>query len=1085
VAETPSGIEQLLAPLLSPLAMDLPHIVIAVEDGKLKLSENNVHVFSFENIDARFAAPTKGLDIRLSCNSNVWQSMSIEATLALEPLRSKGRIALDGFRPELIADYISPIADVSVSDSLVHFSATFDMDGLNMWQADLEGSIPHLTLRKGKKDVVIKCPSLKAAFHMDDVKTEVRLTQLKLDSPELGMSGHFIIDRANSDMRARMEGKAVDVPSVRRTALGIAGNSNTVRKIFDHVKSGQVPQITFETRGSSLAELGKLENMVIKGQMIKGNVSIPEIDLEPTGVHGDVVISQGILKGENLLARLKESTGNDGKMTIGLQGKDAPFHLDIMVDADAAQIHPILRRFLKNKALLQELSLTEIAEGGGKGRLVLGESLKSVRVHLEVAEFHASGKYKRFPHPFQLTGKNYVLDETGIGVGHLSAKMGNSSLKGLSGSLAMQGPFRLELHSGSMRVSLDDIFPWLSSFDALSGSLEAIKSVKGTLAISAMRAQGPLLKPTAWQFDTKGSLKNLTMSTPLLPKPVTIGRGEFKATPEKISFTNVQANFLDSSLNIAGGLEGYSKGVKKVDFTYTGTVGLEAAGYLSGRLNVPPDLQPRAPFSVSQGGFTWGENKIFSKGDLVLETGPKLMYDVSIAPGEISIKEFFIEDEVSRASSGLRLKEKEMQFRFKGELKRETLNKIVASEKLPSGWVKGEFQARIHLDDLLRSTAEGQLEGENLAFPMMLGAPFRISTLSLDAQKSRIKLNSAELAWGQHHVSLKGDIKSAENAIFLDLDLAADGFDLGALNEMTGKKEAKKEPRNDDRLWTFPVLGDVRVESEHLKYGRFTWSPFHADIALTPKAVTVSVTKANLCRISTPGVFRITPEGLSLEVKPVAKNEALEPSLDCLFNLDHEVEGTFDFEGKATAKGKPTELLKSMKGELNFRAENGRIYQDHFVTDILSFLSVGEILKGLPDLRKEGFGYKTISVRGNIQGGKFLVKEGIIDASSMHIATTGEIDFTNEKQDMMVLVSPFKTVDFFVERIPGIKQIFGGTLVSIPVKVEGSFDKPTVKTMPPSAVGAGLLGIVKNTLTLPVKTVESAIETEEKPQEKK
>ncbi len=54
-------------------------------------------------------------------------------------------------------------------------------------------------------------------------------------------------------------------------------------------------------------------------------------------------------------------------------------------------------------------------------------------------------------------------------------------------------------------------------------------------------------------------------------------------------------------------------------------------------------------------------------------------------------------------------------------------------------------------------------------------------------------------------------------------------------------------------------------------------------------------------------------------------------------------------------------------------------------------------------------------------------------------------------------------------------DIVGGTLITVPVKVTGDFNKPKVSYMPASAVGSGLFNLLKNTLKAPVKLVDPII----------
>jgi len=139
---------------------------------------------------------------------------------------------------------------------------------------------------------------------------------------------------------------------------------------------------------------------------------------------------------------------------------------------------------------------------------------------------------------------------------------------------------------------------------------------------------------------------------------------------------------------------------------------------------------------------------------------------------------------------------------------------------------------------------------------------------------------------------------------------------------------------------------------------------------------------------------------------------------------------------------------------------------------ILNYLSVTEVLRGeLPDLHKEGFRYRSLAIRGQVNDGKFQLEEATMDAPSMGMAANGEADFVRRQANLQVLVSPFGTVDAVVRKIPVLGYILGGTLVSIPVAVRGSFDDLKVTPLEPSAVGNELLGIVGRTLKAPVHVI--------------
>jgi hypothetical protein len=89
----------------------------------------------------------------------------------------------------------------------------------------------------------------------------------------------------------------------------------------------------------------------------------------------------------------------------------------------------------------------------------------------------------------------------------------------------------------------------------------------------------------------------------------------------------------------------------------------------------------------------------------------------------------------------------------------------------------------------------------------------------------------------------------------------------------------------------------------------------------------------------------------------------------------------------------------------------------------------------------------------------------------------------NQRIDLVVAVAPLKTVDWIVRHIPIVGYILGGTLVSIPVKVQGDLYDPTISPLDPAEVGLGFLGIMERTLNFPIKFIKRIFKDFEKPKQ--
>jgi len=245
--------------------------------------------------------------------------------------------------------------------------------------------------------------------------------------------------------------------------------------------------------------------------------------------------------------------------------------------------------------------------------------------------------------------------------------------------------------------------------------------------------------------------------------------------------------------------------------------------------------------------------------------------------------------------------------------------------------------------------------------------------------------------------------------------------------------------------------------------------------------VRIDVKKADICGISTPGVLKVKGGEVSVDFKPVAENLPLEPAVKCLWGEKFRGTGTLDLEGHIRGTGKPEQLLQSLKGHLNYDIRKGRIYQDIILTNVLSFLNITEILMGrFPHFAEEGFAYHSITLRSKIKENKILVQEGTIDGEPADIVFEGELDLKEQNMDLIVLVSPVKTANWIIRHTPIVRRIMGNTLITVAVEIKGPVAHPEVHALPASAVGGGLIGMMKRTVMLPFDLIHANPSQEKK-----
>ncbi len=1075
--ETPGSLPKQAASLLAVLASKAPDLDVKIENGRLDLVDGKEPVLSLRDLDASLVLPPMGPEFKINCQSNLWQDLSIQGGLDAKTLTGEGRLEFSRFQPHLLADRFFPNAGIACSESILYLRADVRTEGLRTFHGEVKTSVPRMTFSRAGEESALEIRDLGITFSVEEDRISASLDRLQMDAPRLSMSGTFEMDRAASDVRLELEARDLDVDSARKAALCMGGNIRVVRDIFDYVRGGEVPAITFRSRAPALDHLGKDEAFRIEGRMQDGRIHIrgPGLDLEE--VNGEVVISHGILEGEGLEARLGNSRGHGGRLRVGLKGKDAPFHLEIGVDADMAEVRPILMRVIKPGTFVRELSLVNNIDGRCVGRMTLGENLQSVEAKVDVSQCRMSAEYRRIPYSIRFDGGEVSYETGSIGGRDMSGTLGKSSFSGLAFRIGFGDSPHLEIESGRFRLFMDEIYPWLLSYESIRRDLELFRDIKGWIDLTGARLTGPVLKPADWDFAVQAAMENVTVDTRLCPEPVPVASGRLEATPEKLGFKDVEAVLLDASAVASGTLHGYLQGLGTAEVDLRGRIGAKASQWLSDTIRLPDDLRVRTPFALENATLVWArDGQDAFKGDFTFPEGTRASLDLLLSPGEFILRSVSVEDADSRATSSVTRTGDTLGLKFTGNLNHPTLDRIFVHNVVPEITLKGDFLLDIRLDKPAFSKAQGHLEAADFTVPYGWMAPFRFEGLSLDASERGIRVDSAHLLLDESHLSLQGDLGFSPEGIQVEMDLDSDGIDWDTIERVIDRAEGEEAAdRESPSPWPW-IGGTVRCSTETFTYGQFTWKPLLASVTFSPDDLRVAVTEADICGISTLGALKSSREGLSLDFKLIAKDGNLEPAFPCLSDTQRQVTGRFDLRGELTGVARGDAVVRALQGDLEFSASNGSILRDPVLAKVFSVLNVTEILRGkVPDLISNKLPYDSMTIKARLQDGSLLLSEATLSGPTVGIAGNGTVNLIDKEVDLKLIVAPLRTVDFIVERTPVVSNIMGGKLITVPVRISGDWKDPSVTMLSAAAVGSRLLEIMKNTLTLPVDLVEAGL----------
>jgi len=663
----------------------------------------------------------------------------------------------------------------------------------------------------------------------------------------------------------------------------------------------------------------------------------------------------------------------------------------------------------------------------------------------------------------------------------LSLAGGRSSLSDLSGRISWEKTPLLELSSGRSVIFLQDLSERLSTFEPVRNALSSVRSLKGTINLASFSFAGPLLHPGQGTMKASGSVANILVDAVTLPGPIKVNSSTFKATLDSISVTDARTELLDASFITSVSLSGPIHDVHAIDVSLDGNSGPETIRWASTMFNLPAELTLRAPLSLSKTRFRWQKDgNISLRGALQVLNGPLVSMDLQWEERELLIRRLDIQDKESRASLTLHRRDNLLDVTFAGNIYEQSLQSLFEQSSFRHGEIQGNLKAHVVLDHAQGSTADGEISGKELLVPLIFRSPLNIENIHLSARDKIITIESSELELADHHFTVAGTIKASADRFIVDGDVEASAVSIDALRKALGKDADQEgpeaKPDNAQQKKPFPLEGTLRCKADSLSFGRFVLNPVQATVFLAPDELRVDNFEAVFCGITVRGGLSLAGGDSRVDIKPEANGLQLEPALACLAGKDQKISGVFDLSGSLSARGKPDELVSSLQGSAEFTARDGHIYHQIMLAKIFSVTKVQDLLQGKgPDVRTKGLAYRSISIKASLRSRELALEEVIVDSSAMNIVGQGGIDLNDSTIRMTVLVAPFTNVDQIVGKIPVVNYILQGTLVSIPVSVNGRINDPEVNLMPASAVGDGLSGILKRTLKAPVKIIEPVL----------
>ena len=1079
-----SGAMDTIFTKLVPILSAFPSLDGAVRNGTLRLLAGDEEKFQFHDINASFAGNVDDLTAAISCTSNIWQSMEMQATLAAASRKGQGKISLQNTDGKVLTDYFWQDKSPYMEESFPSLDAAFSFNPETGLTADVQSAGSSFTAQQGNETVTIQVESLKGSLQFSDPSSSIRVDDLILSSPQIQMNGSLMLDHSIPRATLNIASRNADIENLSEVVPvfleELFGDQPVVRKIFDITRGGTITQANFHVEGKSAADLGVFQAMQIQGQVKNGKIMLADLGLDLDGVTGDISIANGILSGKNIQARLGNSTGSNGTFKLGLapQAK-TPFHLELHFNADLAEMPPLVEKLVPQKEVAEYLGLFENLAGTGQGKMTIGDTLDSLSTRLEVDKISLQADFKPIPYPLAITDGRILHDGLKIQSIDLQGSIGKSTFSHFSSKLNLGEHRTISVESGSFHLVLNEIFPWLATYEKLAEELQDIQTVTGLADVTVSNIQGPLQEPAALQYELSCALQGLDLTSTLLPGPLKLTRGKATITPDKMVFENLHADLLDSSITYSGVLQNFLNGKANAEITVTGAeIGPQLNTWLSKQLLLPEDYNFRTPLLVSHANVKWSLGELLDlQGDFSIRNGPIFFIDIMHNPAEMILRNLALKNENERADISLAMKTDEIEAEFKGSLSKSTIDKILLhDEKFQDAWIKGDIHFLIDMNSPGKSSAAGTLDGGDFIFPRKSGSPISLETFSLAASDNTLTINSAEALLAEKTYVLHGQAVSTAERLAMDFDVRTDSFELDKIITLLQEDESQNPQKTESvgKDWYSVVQANINLHADTLRYKSYIWKPLESRITYEDNVLGIEVLKAELCNISTPGKISYHDGKIAMDFTMEAKEQEFQEILICLEGGQKQMTGLLNLKAHISGQGTSRdEIVNSLKGDLKYSSKDGYIYHDAHLAKVLSLLNVTNLFKGqIPDMRTTGFHYDSLFAKGAMEKGILTIAPAKLEAPIMEVVTNGTIDIPREKVKLQVLVAPLQTVNKIQKILPIVRSIIPSNIVAVPVEVSGNFSDIKVRVMPMSAITRSVFNVMVDALATPVRIFE-------------
>jgi len=986
--------------------------------------------------------------------------------------------------------------------------------GLQEMEASLKGILPGFSVKLNGHEVLLSNAKADIALIKSGPLVRVTLKDIEMQEPGLKLSGMVERKPAALDSGVEpvemspspiwtldLEGTDLDLSAIRTKVLTLWGESKTARIVCNIVRGGKAASGAYRFSGRS-SDFRELDSMIIEADALDTDIHVPGAELDLTRASGPIMIKDSFLTGSGLSAILGNSQGRNAKLLLDLSERTSAFSLDIDIDADLADLPPVLEQLVHHEVFQRELHKFKNVSGRATANLKLGETLHNIHTRVDVTDMQFSTDYDLLPQKVFIDRGALLVDPKEVSWQNVKGRTGLQQVMSTSGSVSWQtGDVTLQIKELNGQLDGASFLDILWQTNALRNKIEKrLSSLSGSIGISQGTISGPAARPEAWEYLLAVTSNDLSFSTPLLPEPARSGKLSAILNDREITIHKAEITFLDQPVTLKGTFTHTVLEKWQGLVNFTGPVQQKLADWLDSKGWLSEKLRPNFPCRVEnlavgfQGGTTTVSGLILP--GLSGTRLPMAGIDLVNTPEHLRINELTFYAPGEQGSLGLIVQHQEpygLVISWEGFVSAATVDTLFQQSAFTSGTVSGAFFKVSYFPGQPGATRyKGLLKAENLVLKDSdKDVPIVIKNIVMNGVDKQLRISAMDLAIGTERITGVGWLAAVDTGLLLDIDINSSNLSKDSLSLLslaakekqniifTGPEE-KKYGLLRHKDWDF--TGHIKFHFDSYSFIQSISKPYseekpvthilynvQGDLLLAPESLTkTEIFSSKLCGLDFKGYWHSDenlPQNFQLNT-PSEGSFRLENVLPCLGVEQDLVAGEFSLLANMQKESGTWQ-----KGNIYLKSTQGRILRLQTLSRIFKVVNITDLFEEqVVDTGEKGFPFTQLDIDSHIDANNLIFDRAIIRGEGLNLFYHGELHLDDYDLDLTLLIAPLKTFDTMISKVPIIGHPVMDkyeSVITIPVAVKGPIDDPVITPLHPSAIGDKILDLVRDTILMP------------------